>query len=134
LAVRAYERTLKDGPLTAAAYNNLGLAYQDLGRLEAAETALERAVELGLENSAAAINLQMLRLRRSGRDALAIYEAMTLDYPYRPELWRGLAAAYAAKGRLAEAIAACRRIIALDPRDQQAIANLEKLLKNQRGD
>jgi Flp pilus assembly protein TadD len=65
---------------------------------------------------------------------LAIYEAMTLDYPYRPELWRGLAAAYAAKGRLAEAIAACRRIIALDPRDQQAIANLEKLLKNQRGD
>ena len=130
LAVQEYERALLDGPLTAQAFNNLGLAYQDLGRMDQAEQALQQALKLPGRHPEAAINLQILQLRRTGRDALEIYQELTRKFPDRLALWRGLAEQHAARGQYAEAIAACRHILALDPSDGQALANLEKLLKN----
>lgn len=132
LAVAAYERALVDGPLTAEAYNNLGLAYQDLGQLQRAEEVLQQALDLAPDDSGTAINLQTLRLRRAGREPIEIYEELTRQYPERVELWRGLAGQYAAAGQLGQAIAVCRQILSLVPDDQQALANLEKLLKKQR--
>ncbi len=132
LAVQEYERALQDGPLTAEAYNNLGLAYQNIGALDKAEQALQRALLLTGANTEAAVNLRMLQLRRSGRSPLEIYEALVREFPNRTEPLRGLAALHAERGRLEEAIAVCRLILSLDPRDQQAMRNLEKLLKSQR--
>ena len=94
---------------------------------------MRRAAERDSEDGAAEINLQILRLRREGRAPIDIYEVLTRQYADRPELWRKLATEYAAIGRVGEAIAACRQILVLDPRDQQALANLEKLLKSQPG-
>jgi len=131
-AVHEYERVLRSGPLTVEAYNNLGLAYQDLGRLDAAEKILERALELAPENQDTAINLQMLRLRRKGLDVVEIYSDLTDRFPQRLELWRRLASQYAAAGRIEEAIDACRRILAIDPRDRQAQVNLRKLRQDPR--
>ncbi len=133
VAVREYERALLDGPLTAEAYNNIGLAYQNLGRFDQAEQALQQALLLPGEHPEAVVNLQILQMRRGGQDPLEIYQALTRDFPERAELWRGLAAEYAARGRLDEAIEVCRLILSLVPDDRQALRNLEKLLKNQRG-
>lgn len=120
--------------MAVEAYNNLGLAYQDLGQLDQAEQALLQAVQREPENAAATINLQMLQLRRQGRERLEIYQELTRHHPSHPELWRGLATEFAAVGRIEEAIAACRQVLAIDPSDQRVLANLEKLLQIQRED
>ncbi|HIL11809.1 MAG TPA: tetratricopeptide repeat protein, partial [Candidatus Latescibacteria bacterium] len=107
--------------------------YQNLGRFDQAEQALQQALLLPGEHPEAVVNLQILQMRRGGQDPLEIYQALTRDFPERAELWRGLAAEYAARGRLDEAIEVCRLILSLVPDDRQALRNLEKLLKNQRG-
>ena len=133
LAVAAYRRALATGGASGELYNNLGLAYQDLGRLDEAEAALAKAVAMSAGDADAAINLKVLQLRRAGLESVALFEEMTGAFPQRAALWRSLASEYAARGRLDAAIAACRRVIALDPTDQQARANLDALLQKQRG-
>ena len=133
LAVAAYHRALVTGGASAELYNNLGLAYQDLGRLDEAEAALTKAVAMSAGEAEAAINLKVLQLRRTGLESVALFEEMTGAFPQRAALWRSLASGYAARGRLDAAIAACRRVITLDPTDQQARANLDALLQKQRG-
>ena len=129
LAVAAYRRAMEDGGGTGELYNNLGLAYQDLGHLAEAEAALITAAAASPTDSEAAMNLKMLQLRRAGTESLALYEEMTRAFPYRATLWRSLAGAYAADGRLDAAIAACRRVIELDPTDQQARRNLAAMVQ-----
>ena len=97
-----------------------------------AEAALTKAVAMSAGDAEAAINLKVLQLRRAGLESVALFEEMTGAFPQRAALWRSLASEYAARGRLDAAIAACRRVIALDPTDQQARANLDALLQKQR--
>ena len=133
LAVAAYRRALTVGGASGELYNNLGLAYQDLGRLDEAEAALAKAITSSAGDSEAVINLKMLQLRRAGLESVALFEEMTGAFPHRATLWRSLVSEYAARGRLDMAIAACRRVIELDPSDQQARDYLNVLLQKQRG-
>lgn len=58
-AVAELERTVQIDPLAAVAYDRLGAEYGQLGRLEEAKPALERAVELDPDSWSAQYNLSL---------------------------------------------------------------------------
>lgn len=67
----AYERAIQIDPQFAAAYNGLGMALANLGRLTEARAAIQRAIELQPDYPAAVRNLAQvdaaIASRSSGR-------------------------------------------------------------------
>ena len=127
-AERMYRAALAIRPDYAEGYNNLGLLYADRGETQRALGALERAVQLKPDYAAAQINLQVQQSRAAGEPPHAVYLKLLRQYPQRAELWQGLTSAYAAAGRINDAIEACRKILELDPGNVRARENLQKLL------
>ncbi len=131
-AEHVYQRALTVQPDFAQAHNNLGLLYAAQGKVQEALVALERATQLEPEYVEAQINLQLQKYKAQGRPARQAYEHLLLLYPQRLELWQGAASARAAAGHLDAAIEACRKILELDPGNEQAQLNLQKLLDARR--
>ena len=106
-------------------FNNLGNSYLNVGNIEQAKIAIERAIEINPTLSEARSNMGNIYMRL-GRTEDAIYE-------YKTALWSNqndakihcnLGSAYSAVGRVAEAIIEYRLSIDIDPDFADAYANL----------
>ena len=69
-AIFRWKQVLSIDPDNAIAYNNLGVGYEALGKIDEAETAYQRATELDPDSKYYRINYRRCRLhiRRSGTD------------------------------------------------------------------
>ncbi|HEX4911266.1 MAG TPA: tetratricopeptide repeat protein [Permianibacter sp.] len=63
--IRFWQDVVTKAPSNARGWNNLGIAYQQAGRLPAAEQAFEQALALRPDYQRAAVNLRLLRRQQS---------------------------------------------------------------------
>jgi Flp pilus assembly protein TadD len=107
---------------------NLGTTLAALGRATEAERVFRRALALNGAYLDAHVNLgALLMAGRRYRDALAHFQAAADGAPGTPMMHTNLAGAYMALGRSAEAAAAARRALALDPAYAPALDTLRRL-------
>ena len=131
-----YETSLRQGELTAKAWNNLALARGATGQEQEAETALRRAVAIDADFGEAWQNLGIVLLRSGRRqEALpALQRAAALQLETHA-LYHHLGLAYAAV-QIDQAIAAFRTAHRLDPQAPETLLELATLYlsKNREGD
>ena len=119
-------------PNYASAYNNLGNALSDQGKLEEAIASYQQAIQLNPDSASAYYNLGVT-LRRQGKleEAIANYQqAIELD-PNDADAYIGLGNALKEQGKLEEAIASYQQAIQLNPNDASAYYNLGNALSDQ---
>ena len=128
-AVPVLEAAVAQDPLRhAGAWNNLGFARLNAGRLDAALSALRRSVALDPRSARARANLGAALLSAGDPSAArAQFEAaLRIDPADRASLGNlGLIASQ--QGRTADARARFRQLLALDPTDARARAALDAL-------
>jgi tetratricopeptide (TPR) repeat protein len=131
-----YETSLRQGELTAKAWNNLAFARGATGREQEAEAALRRAVAIDANFAEAWQNLGIVLLRSGRRqEALpALQRAAALRLETHA-LYHHLGLAYAA-GQAEQAIEAFRSAHRLDPQAAETLLELATLYlrKNQGSD
>jgi superkiller protein 3 len=117
-----------------AAYVNYGNGLAQLGRLDEARAAFEKAAQLEPRAPHPAYSLGVLAEgRRDWKAAAAHYQkAVELDPRFEPG-WFSLAAAYANQGRIDEAIVAVKKALELDPDSPDSRAMLAQLEADPRG-
>ena len=100
------------------AYAELALAYDKLGRIDEAEPAARRALELDRGSAQANRLMAYVTTQRGDPDAALVYmrEAVRLA-PSRPAMHLGLGFTLQDDGHAAEALVEFERAIALDPTD-----------------
>jgi TolB-like protein/Tfp pilus assembly protein PilF len=113
-AIGLDERVIKLDPLSVTGENNLGLHALYAGRLDLAEAAFRKIIDLSPEYPSAHAFLGRIELRRS-RPAAALAEMQR----EKDSFWRlyGLALAYHALGRGQDADSALRKLIEQDQND-----------------
>ena len=115
---------------TADAYISLAHAHWEAGRLHAAITALERGLRNGAPDRDIRIRLGVY-LAESGANpsrAVALLQGLPAS---DAEAQNGLGVAYTHAGRVNDAAAAFRRVLALDPTNGLALQNLASLALRQ---
>ena len=124
-ALAAAEKAVGINPQGADLLNTLGSVQIACGRLDDAIDTLERAVRLAPELNEAARNLALaLQESRRYEEAAQRYLAVIDRWPDDARAHAGLGRTRRLQGRLAEAIAACRQAVALNPSSPQALSNL----------
>lgn len=124
-ALVAAEKAVGLNPQVADPLNTLGSVLIACGRLNDAIDILERAVELAPDLIEAARNLAFaLQEARRYEDAALRYLAVIGQWPDDARAHAGLGRTRRLQGRLAEAIAACRQAVALNPSSPQGLSNL----------
>ncbi len=109
-------QAVSDKPTSAAARYNLGLAYQKMGRFQAAETAYEEALELDSMLGEAWINLGGVRLQQW--DFEGCLEASLKAVELRDDLvlaHHNLGQAYLYTNEPKKLVMCTRRVLKLDP-------------------
>jgi Flp pilus assembly protein TadD len=122
-AVKHYRVVVATSPRNAAAWYNLGIAYEDLKRWDEALTAYRRSWEvdpLDTRHRAAYLGTCVRRgveAAQAGRyaEAARYLEAATKVDADDPATWFVLFRVYTALGREAEAVAARERMLSLKP-------------------
>ncbi|KAF7597667.1 MAG: hypothetical protein CGU28_00830 [Candidatus Dactylopiibacterium carminicum] len=112
-------------PDCGEALNLLGLVYDDLGKLDKAETYLRKAVLVASTEPSIRFNLgSVLRHQMRISDALHCYEeAISMEPGYAPLLFN-YANLLASIGRTQEAADFYKKSLAIDPGDVDALNNL----------
>jgi tetratricopeptide (TPR) repeat protein len=111
--VRYWEAHVARNQSYPASRVRLGLAYQEVARLDDAQRAYEAALALDPDQEAATIGRYGILDRKHERDrALADLEAFARDHPRCAVCWHNLAAAYLEQGRLDAAAAAAESLLA----------------------
>jgi len=132
-AIAAYEAALAAGRRHAALLNNLGLAYQGLGKFEEAAARYREALELSPGLVQANANLgDVLRMLHRYREAAERYTRALSANPGVAPLWSSLGLCQHALGALGEARASFERALALKPDDPLALVNLAAVLTAER--
>ncbi|MDR3435830.1 tetratricopeptide repeat-containing glycosyltransferase family protein [Telmatospirillum sp.] len=131
-AVATYQQVLASIPDAIPAWVNLGLAWQGLGHLPQAASALCRAVVLAPE-SPMAVDLcndlgNLLSAQRRFAEAETIFHRAISLGPEFAQPYNNLAAMQVDAGEPAAALAACRRALAIQPENPQAFNNLGNAL------
>ncbi len=106
-------------------FNNLGNVYEDIGNIDSALLALERAVEINPTLSESRSNLANVYLK-IGRVQEAIYEyleALSIN-PNDAKTYNNLGNAYTQQGLLSKAILQYQQSLALEPNFIDAYKNL----------
>ena len=105
-AAQAYRNYLVIMPNDAAAHNDIGIVYCELGQYDAAQASFSRASELDPGLLSAHLNLGHLALqqRRAYRDAVIHYLAVLAIAPGQADARRQLAIAYYELGEVESAI------------------------------
>jgi predicted O-linked N-acetylglucosamine transferase (SPINDLY family) len=122
--LRLLEQSIDADPFNADAYNNRGLALQNLKRLDEALDSFDRSIALKPRSAEAFIN-KGLALREQGRfpEALASFEhALDID-PGNPEQHNNRGNVLLDLGRAEGALASFDRAIELVPNYPEAFAN-----------
>ena len=123
-AVTQFEQAIEADPTYAGAYNNLGVAYEQLGR-EEAQAQFERAVQLSPDFTHAHFNLARI-LMSKGRTTEAVEElqrTIQID-PNHVGALNMLGMALGRQQKLAEAQAYLERAVRVDPNHAEAHSNL----------
>ena len=128
-AAKAIEPLKKSISITpsAAAYNDLGIAYTNLNRYSDASSAFEQAARLDPSNAYVRLNLgfSYLKLKKYESGIAALRESLRLK-PL-PDAADQLGLAFEDLGRYSEAIAAFKQTIHIDPTFSAAYSNLGDL-------
>jgi len=133
-AIQMYERILVVDPYYAAAYTNLMLLNEELGRKQEVQTLAQAALELppNCAENFLARGHAFLSLGRPA-EAAESFKAAIFGLPEDAPAHNSLGMAYLALGDVAQAEAAFRRAIALNPALVAARLNLANILRK-RGD
>jgi tetratricopeptide (TPR) repeat protein len=120
--------TVERNPTAWLAYNNLGNAYFETGRVPEAIEAYEKALQLNPSMTEANNNLG-LALYHQGRipEAIEHYEQALKYNPHFALAHSNLANALSGTGRVPEAIDHYEQALLVNPHDQDALANLARL-------
>ena len=106
-------------------FNNLGNVYNDIGDIDTAQLALERAVAINPTLSESRANLGNIYLEKGrAEDAIRQYQAALQLNPNDPKTHNNLGNAYMELDRFSFAVSSYRRSIALDPNFIDAYRNL----------
>lgn len=130
-AVEQFERALEEDPENAGAYNNLGIAYEQLGRKEAQEQ-FKLAIIHQPDFAMAHFNLARLILR-NGRNEMAIrgFRQVLKIAPNHVEALNLLGRELGKKRKFSEAEKLLSRAIRIDPRHAEVQNNLGVVLAAQ---
>ncbi len=123
-AAAQFQQALAADPAHAGAYNNLGIAYERLGRDEA-QAQFERAIQLDPNFAAARFNLARM-LMKKGRDADAVGElqrTLQID-PNHVGALNMLGTVLGRQQKFAEAASHLERAVRLGPNHAEAHSNL----------
>jgi tetratricopeptide (TPR) repeat protein len=131
-AVGFYRAALALRPQSAAVYNNLGGAWEDLGKPAEAEAAYEKAIALQPDLAVAHYNLGVA-LKKRGKlpEAIAAYRKAIDHKPDFVFAYNNLGNALVARGQFGEAVAALQKAVELAPDDAWAHRNLGIALRDQ---
>ncbi|WP_165772137.1 tetratricopeptide repeat protein [Niveispirillum lacus] len=130
-AIPFYRALIRRGGEPPEALHLLGLALQQTGHADQAESFMERAVAAAPDYTPAWVNLGNLRQELDRPvQAETAYRRALAQRPVDPVTWTNLGNALRMQGRLAEAIKAHQRAIAFDGRFAIAHANLAVALKD----
>ncbi len=131
--VTLYEDCVKKSPGKARAWNNLGRALQETGRMAEAERKYERAISLDPDNGPAHINLG-ISWRKQGKPGRAVEELArgVALRPYSARGWYNLGNALEEVGRPAKAAEAYRKAVEIRPDLSWAWNNLG-VLRGEKG-
>lgn len=103
-SLETIKEVLEFSPDSAAAWNNLGIVCQHIGKLDEARAAFERAYKLNPEQADPLVNLGAVCLRQSDPGNALQYLQLALELlPGHPAVHANLALTYAIFGRLEEA-------------------------------
>jgi len=124
-AVASYRAARAAGADHPVLSNNLGLALQELGQSDEAETCYRRAIELqpGLVEASANLG-DLLSHQQRLAEAVRAYEQALVLKPAVAALWQNLGLCQHRMGALAQAQASLERAAELDPRDARTLINL----------
>jgi tetratricopeptide (TPR) repeat protein len=125
----ALEKGVRLQPGSVVGWHALGSAHRALGDLDAAAQAFQRAVELAPRMPSTWINLGSVQ-RQAGRctAAVATFEQGRRQVPASPELDDSLAGALLDQGRVEDAIAQARAVVARYPDFVPGHVSLAKML------
>src|ERR1700689_756647 len=95
--------TYRSAGNTAALWNKIGIAYHQLGQLEAAKKSYERAIKLDKQNADAINNVgTVFYSEKKYRTAIARYNKAIGISPDVASFWSNLGTAYYARGKFDE--------------------------------
>lgn len=119
-AIAEARRAVDLAPGLASAWNALGLAALDLGRVAEALDAFDAGLRIAPRQPALLLH-RAHALRRLGRnaDALPLYAGLVANDAAALDAWRGLATTQAALGQVDEALASRTHALALAPDDRE---------------
>ena len=123
-AAAEFKKAIEADPTHAGAYNNLGVAYERMGRREA-QAQFEKAIQLMPDFTHAHFNLART-LMKTGREASAMVElqqTIQID-PNHVGALNMLGMALGRQQRFAEAQSLLERAVRLDPNHAEARSNL----------
>jgi Flp pilus assembly protein TadD len=124
-AIAEFEEAIKINPDDAKAHYNLGLTYDNQGRLDEAIAEYQEAIRLDPDYARAHNNLGLAYYNQGRPDeAIAEFEEAIKINPDDAKAHNNLGIAYAEQGRADEAIAEYQKAIRLDPDYARAHNNL----------
>jgi len=127
-----YMRNLNKRQSLGCFFNNLGNVYSEIGDIDTAMLALERAVMINPTLSESLANLGNIYLQKNRvNDAIRRYRAALELNPGDPKTYNNLGNAYMAIEELNAAASAYRQAIQLDPNFVDAYRNMALLLTRQ---
>jgi tetratricopeptide (TPR) repeat protein len=120
-----YMKSLNKRQTIGCFFNNLGNVYSEIGNIDMALVALERAVAINPTLSESRANLGNIYLQK-GRlnDAIQQYQAALAVNPGDPKTYNNIGNAYMALDHLNDAGSSYRQAIQLDPNFADAYRNL----------
>ena len=131
-AVNSFAAGVKAAPDNAMLHSNLGAAYQELGRLDKAETAYRRAIGIEPGNAELYFNLGTLLARAHDTDgARAAYEHTTELDPGHFHAFRNLGSLLMTCGDYEAAIPVLQTAVDLRPDDRKTRLDLAAALARQ---
>ncbi|HKY33631.1 MAG TPA: tetratricopeptide repeat protein [Candidatus Polarisedimenticolia bacterium] len=127
-----FQTTVITSPRSAMAHANLGAAYQKLGRMQEAEEAYRRSLQIDPHRAGAQYSLATL-LEATGRpdEAIRYYQEAVRLRPDDREALNNLGRTLLARGRAAEAVETLERAVALAPDAPTPRVNLAAALLHQ---
>lgn len=124
-----YKKATKLKANDSTAWNNLGNAYRDLGDNDAAINAYQKALDLDQSAVNTYVNLANLQLYTLNKpnDAIATYKKAVSHLPDNEQLQLLLALAYEQAGNTVSAKQTLQNILAKNPDNSAAKANLARI-------
>jgi tetratricopeptide (TPR) repeat protein len=130
-AKKQYEKAVELDDSNATAYNNLGNVYRDLSDIDNAVKSYERAISLNPRLVNPYFNLANVQQynQKKTADAIQTYQRALKALPDNEQIMLSLGLVYEATNDQTQAEQLYRAILAKNPENTAAKANLERIIK-----